>query len=418
MENPELGRVHLLMNQGRWKDAEVILGQLMLNEPNNTEVLTLMAEIKIQNDNHVEAERLIDLGISINPSDDFLFYMKSRIKLILKQGELAEEWIKKAINMNPETSVYFGFLAYVQLQRKNYKDALENVNHALSLNPEDLFALNTRTSVLLKLNKTEDAFETIEGALREDPNNAYTHTNYGWNLLEHGDANKALEHFKEALKIDPNFELAQAGMAEAIKARYFIYRWFMKFQFWMGNLTSKYQWGVILGFYFGSKFLRSLAATNQTLAPFLNPIIFVLFVFAFSTWVMTPLSNLFLRLNPYGKFLLSKNEKLSSNFVGLFLLVFLTGLIGIFVNDSAWIFALMVYGFTMMIPASGMFTKAKYKNIMLYIFIALGSVGLLALLSTLKTGNLESDFGTIYIIGFIAYQWLSNFLVIKQNDIN
>jgi hypothetical protein len=55
---------------------------------------------------------------------------------------------------------------------------------------------------------------------------------------------------------------------------------------------------------------------------------------------------------------------------------------------------------------------------MLYIFIALGSVGLLALLSTLKTGNLESDFGTIYIIGFIAYQWLSNFLVIKQNDIN
>ncbi len=133
---------------------------------------------------------------------------------------------------------------------------------------------------------------------------------------------------------------------------------------------------------------------------------------------MTPLSNLFLRLNPYGKFLLSKNEKLSSNFVGLFLIVFLTGLIGIFLNDSAWIFALMVYGFTMMIPASGMFTKAKYKNIMLYIFIALGSVGLLALLSTLKTGNLESDFGTIYLIGFIAYQWLSNFLVIKQNEIN
>ena len=53
MENPELGRVHLLMNQGRWKDAEIILGQLMLNEPDNTEVLTLMAEIKIQNDNNV-----------------------------------------------------------------------------------------------------------------------------------------------------------------------------------------------------------------------------------------------------------------------------------------------------------------------------------------------------------------------------
>jgi tetratricopeptide (TPR) repeat protein len=418
MENRLLERAHLLMSQGRWKDAELILGQLMFEQPDNTEVLTLMAEIKIQQDDTIEAERLIDLGISLDPNDDFLFYMKSRLKLISHQGELAEEWVKKAINMNPESSTYFGFHAYIQLQRKKFEDALETVNHALSLDAENLFALNTRTSVLLKLNKTEDAFQTIEGALKEDPNNAYTHTNYGWNLLEHGNATKALEHFKEALKIEPNFELAQSGMAEALKARYLVYRWFMKFQFWLGNLSSNYQWGVILGFYFGSKFLRTLAANNETLAPFLTPIIFLLFVFAFSTWIMNPIGNLFLRLNSYGKFLLSKEEKLSSNFVGIFFFVFLAGLIGIFLSPAEWIFGLLIYGFTMMIPAGGMFTKAKYKNIMLYIFIFMGILGLLALGESFVSGKLEGDFGTFYLIAFIAYQWLSNFLVIKRNNIN
>lgn len=418
MENRDLDRAQLLMSQGRWKEAETILGLCLIQMPDNTEVLTLMAAVKIQQDQFSEAERLVDQGISIDPSDDYLYYMKSRVKLIAKQGELAEEWIRKAISLHPESAVYFGFLAFIQLQRKNYTEALDTVNHALSINPEDLFALNTRTSILIKLNQKEDAFFTIEGALKEDPNNAYTHTNYGWNLLEHGDANKALEHFKEALKIDPNFELAQAGMAEALKARYAVYRWFMKFQFWMGNLSSKYQWGVILGFYFGTKVIRMLAEGSETLAPFLNPLIFLLFVFAFSTWVMNPLSNLFLRLNSYGKYLLSKEEKLSSTFVGIFFIVFLVGLIGMFLIKAEWLFALMVYGFTMMIPASGMFTKAKYQNIMLYIFIGLGLVGFTALMNTMQTGNLESGAGSLYLFGFIAYQWLANFLVIKQNNYN
>ncbi|MFY8021940.1 MAG: tetratricopeptide repeat protein [Bacteroidia bacterium] len=418
MENRELERAQVLMSQGRWKEAESILGQCLVEMPEDTEVLSLMAAVKIQQDEFSEAERFIDQGISIDPSDDYLYYMKSRVKLISRQGELAEEWIRKAISLYPESAVYFGFLAFIQLQRKNYAEALETVNHALSINPEDLFALNTRTSILIKLNQKEDAFFTIEGALKEDPNNAYTHTNYGWNLLEHGDANKALEHFKEALKIDPNFELAQAGMAEALKARYFVYRWFMKFQFWMAKLSSKYQWGVILGFYFGTKVIRTLAASSETLAPFLNPLIFLLFIFAFSTWVMTPISNLFLRLNTFGKYLLSKEEKLSSNFVAVFCGLFLIGVGGMFLNTAEWFFALMVYGFTMMIPASGMFTKAKYKNIMLYIFIGLGLIGLTALIHTYQTGNLESDAGSIYLFGFIAYQWLANFLVIKQNNYN
>lgn len=119
----------------------------------------------------------------------------------------------------------------------------------MEIDAENLSALNARSTALNKLNRKEESFETIQDALREDPNDAYTHANYGWGLLEKGHHKEALDHFKEALANDPSFEYAQLGMLQAIKANNPIYRVFLKYSFWMSNLTAKYQWGVIIGFY-------------------------------------------------------------------------------------------------------------------------------------------------------------------------
>src|SRR5690606_2150752 len=112
---------------------------------------------------------------------------------------------------------------------------------------------------LIKLDRSEESFETIEGALREDPNNAFTHANYGWGLLEKGNHTKAMEHFKEALSHSPNLDYAQAGMLEAIKATNPIYRLFLKYAFWMGNMAAKFQWGFIIAFYILFRVIRSTA---------------------------------------------------------------------------------------------------------------------------------------------------------------
>ena len=122
---------------------------------------------------------------------------------------------------------------------------------------------------------------------------------------------KALEHFKEALTNDPTFKYAQAGMMQALKATNPIYRLFLKYSFWMNNLTAKYQWGVIIGFYLGFKALKTIARNNEALQPYLTPLIIALALVAFSTWVIAPISNLFLRFNKYGQLLLDKKEKMS-----------------------------------------------------------------------------------------------------------
>lgn len=405
-------RAQILLQQQKYNEAARLLGEILGKDPNNVHVLAMLSEVKLQLDQFLEAETLINSAIGLAPDEDTLYYIKAKVMHHQDRNAEAEQLLGTAIEINPYEAAYFALWGGIQLEKKQYEKALELANKALELDSAHILALNIRSGALLKLNRKEDSFQTIEGALAEDPNNPYTHTNYGWGLLEKGDPNQALHHFREALRAAPNFANAQAGMMEALKARYWFYRVFLKYVFWMSNLTAKYQWGVILGLYFGTRFLSTLAERNETLAPFLMPIVMLLVLFAFSTWVMGPISNLFLRLNPFGKHLLSREERLSSNFVGISMLVFLLGL-GAFllIGSEPWL-AVAFYGFAMMVPLSAMFTKAKYNALTIYA-AAMAVVGALAIVTAFLTGNIESLFTTIFLVGFIAFQWIVNFVKTK-----
>jgi tetratricopeptide (TPR) repeat protein len=415
MTDYSLSKVGILIQQKKYEAAEKILRQLLAQEPTNIHYLSLLAELNLQQERIEKAESIIDDAIGLSPDTPHLYYIKSRIDIQKDKYDDAENSIKQSIQLDPYTADYFAWLANIKLGRKQFEESLRLANQALEIDPEDLLALNVRSTVLLKLNKKEESFDTIEGALRQDPNNAYTHTNYGWGLLEKGDHKKALKHFKEALKNDPNFEYAQRGMIEALKAANPVYRLFLKFSFWMGNLSAKYQWGFILGLYFGTRALQALANANEALQPFLIPLIILLTVFAFSTWIIKPVSNLFLRFNRYGQFLLGKKEKLSSNFVAVSLVIFLAGLACyIFLSDERYL-VVAAFGFAMMVPYSVMFVPSKYNSLLIYT-IAMAVIGMVAIAVTFSTNRIDNIMSTVFLIGFIAFQWLANFLVIRSSN--
>ena len=415
MTEYSLSKVGILIQQKKYDAAEKILRQLLAQEPTNIHYLALLAELNLQQDRIDKAESIIDDAIGLSPDTAHLYFIKSRIHIQNDKYDDAEKSIQQSISLDPYTADFFAWLANIKLARKQYEESLRLANQALEIDPEDLMALNVRSTVLLKLNKKEESFQTIEGALRQDPNNAYTHTNYGWGLLEKGDHKKALKHFKEALKNNPNYEYAQRGMVEALKAHYLIYRLFLRYAFWIGNLTAKYQWFVIIGLYLGIQALNFLADAKPALKPYLLPLILLLVLLAFSTWVMRPLSNLFLRFNPYGKFLLDKKEKISSNFVAVSLIISITGLVlFIFMLDIRYLLV-AAYGFAMMVPLGMMFTPAKYNAFMIYT-IAMALIGLAALGAAFALSSAFITLGYIFLGGFIAFQWIANFVMIRKNN--
>jgi hypothetical protein len=70
----------------------------------------------------------------------------------------------------------------------------------------------------------------------------------------------------------------------------------------------------------------------------------------------------------------------------------------------------------MMIPLSTMFLPTKYKNVLLIYSIGLFLVGTLAIVDIFQTGEMVSDFIPIYLFALIAYQWVANFMLIKQGN--
>lgn len=416
IDDPRLVQVQILISQKKYTEAGNILRSLLAEAPNDVHYLALLSEVCFQQDKLDEARSIISNAIGLAPDWPHLFYIKARIALHEEKFDEAESLLKQCISLDPNDADFFALLAHSRQVRKKYQEALELANKALEIDAEHLLALNTRSSALLKLNKVEESFQTIEGALREDPTNAYTHANYGWSLLEKGDHKKALQHFKESLKHDPNYAYAQSGMMEALKATNPVYRLFLKYAFFMGNLTAKYQWGVIIGFYVLYRILSGMASANPDLEPYITPITIALAIIAFSTWIINPISNLFLRFNRYGKFLLDSKEKISSNFVAGSLLICLAGIALYFIQDEERYLAPAVFGLAMMLPLSVMLTPSKPKNMLLFYTIGMGLVGILAIATTFTTGILVNTWSSVFLVAFIAFQWVANFLMIKRSN--
>lgn len=413
MSDQLIQRAGLLLQQKKYKEAESILGGLFAQDPTNITVLALLSEVKIQQELYTEALGLVNSAIGYDPSSPFLFYKRASVYIQLHRFSDAENDLDQAIAIDPFDANYFALFALLKIDRKKFEEARVLSEKALELDPENIAALNARSTALLKLNRKEESFHTIQGALREDPDNAYTHANYGWGLLEKGSHKEALHHFAQALQKDPTLKLAQAGMAEALKARYWLYRSFLKYAFWMGNLTAKYQWIFIVGIFMGSRALNALAKSNPAVAPFILPFIILLAAFAFSTWIITPVSNLFLRLNTYGKHLLSAKEKMASNFVGVSALIALSGVLLLLITGMEPFSCMIFFGISMMIPLSVIFHSVKNGAVLKAYAALMAVLGITGIVAAFSSGDLVNSFIVAYLIGFFLFQWVANFLITR-----
>lgn len=415
MQDSHLVRAEMLLGQNRHAEAEKELKQALSGNPENHEIQALLAICLAYQEKTDEALQLIRSALAHSADNPRYLYFLANIHLIKEDYSEAQKVIQGAIAIYPESADYYATLAQIMLAKKNWKEALNAAEKGLELDADNLNCLNCRSTALIKLDDKEEAYSTIEEALRKDPENAYTHANLGWGLLEKGESKRALEHFRKALMVNPEMDYAKAGMVEALKARYFVYRMFLRYVFWIGNMKGKAQWGVIIGFYVLSRLLRWISNSHPEFAVITTPIFVLYMLFAFSTWVLNPLSNLFLRLNVYGRYALNKDQILSSNLVGLSLSVALISGIAYWITDSTFLATTGIIGLSLMIPLSATFNveKGKKRKAMVLYTLLLALIGIFAVYQSYEAKTEFPGIMMIYILGVIGYQWVANFLIVK-----
>ena len=327
-------RAIMLIQQSREELAEKELRKGLAEDPDDAFGHALLALCLADREVYDEATSAAQHSIYLQPDLPFSHYALAMVLLQRNREKEAEQAIHEAIRLDPDDERYFGCLANILFKQRRWQEALDAADRGLMIDAGNDFCANLRTMALVKLGRLDDANRTMDQALERNPDDAYTHANLGWTLLEQGDSAQSLEHFREALRIDPSLDWARLGITSALKARYFVYRIILAFFFKMSKLSRGAQWGIIIGGYVTQRVLRSIAAQNPDFAPFVWPVLIAYIAFVVLTWIADPLFNLLLRLNRYGRLALSREQVITSNWVGILLSVSLCSLAAYFVFQS------------------------------------------------------------------------------------
>jgi tetratricopeptide (TPR) repeat protein len=301
---------------------------------------------------------------------------------------------------------------------------LEAANRGLEIDPEHQLCTNMRAQALVKLGDREGAAATMGEALARRPDDAFTHSNQGWAMLHAGQPYKALEHFREALRLDPELEWARAGIVEAMKARNFIYRWMLAWFLWMSRLQPGVRWGLVIGAFFGMRFVGRIARNSPELAPYLWPLLYAYFGFVLITWLAPSFFNLLLRLDRFGRYALSTDQVRGANVLAACLVATGVCLLAAIGMGSPILFYCTLMFALLALPASAIFScdegwprwaAAGMTVVLLAAVLSVLAIGHLprnappvlfmigvGLMSVLPWGMLLSQFAASYLVGVRA----------------
>jgi len=351
-------RACLLLQQSRFDLAAQELRLALADDPDDPFAHALLAQCLIGQKEFAAAAEEAERAIACGPDRPLGYYALALAHYHRNRYPEAEAAVAEAVRLDPGDPDFHALSAAVHAAREQWLATLTAAERGLEHDPTHGWCRNLRAMALLRLGRRGEAGAALDDALARDPDDAFTHANRGWVLLHEGDHKRARDHFREALRLDPQLEYARAGMAESLKAGNWLYRQLLGYFLWLSRLSPSARWGVVIGLLVLQRVVATTAEQNPGWRPVLEPLLIAYVAFVLTTWTAGPLSNLLLRLHPFGRHALSRAERRASNWVGGFVAVALVGVgWGLFAPSPydwpGWLSALAFM--VLLLPLSGVF---------------------------------------------------------------
>lgn len=172
------------------------------------------------------------------------------------------------------------------------------------------------------------------------------------------------------------------------------------------------RWMVILGGYFGYQIVQGIARNYPRVAPYLLPLMLLYVLFVYLTWTGQTLFNLLLRLDPFGRLVLTPRQMQVSNLVGGMLLLALVAVGGGFLLGAALGIVSGLYLALMVIPVAHTLTREPGRNRMLLLSYTAGlaAVALLALGAMSAGMPVARSLTDLFLFGILAFSFIANVL--------
>jgi len=412
MRHAILQRVEVLISQGRMDDANRQIRTYLENEPTSEYGRYLLAYILYFNGKSKESEQITLQLQHEDPENPAYLALLAEINIKEEELDAAEDKVNTLLQMAPYKAEFHNMMSRVKFAQRYFDSALKYSNSALEIDPENLEALNQKTIISGLLGDKQSAVNTILEALEKNPEDPYTIANHGHQLLKDGKVKEALDRFSEALAINPTNHMARHGMQEAMKSKFFLYRLFYKYFNLMARLTANGSWTFIVGTYLLYIGLNHLSSTNEALAPFITPLVYLLLAFFVLSWIINPLMNLYLMTNSYGRLLLDDDDKKMAQYTGASLLIAIVGFGLYFTLGGHTNLMTGLFFVGMMIPLGTFLAPydEKKKKTLTIFTLAILVVGVLGLVL-----NIQALF-TSSLLGLFGYQIYMNSIAISSSS--
>jgi len=332
MSSANLERAQQLLQQNRPAEAENFAREAISEAHEDALSHAILATALDEQRKSKQALESIHEAIRLSPDWHYAHLQLARIRFSLQQWSKSEEAIETALRLYPDDPDALALLAYLRMRVSRWEEALEIAERGLRVDPDHVACTNARAQSLSNLKRADQAADSLDYALQRDPENPLTHYQKGQVLLRQGQYDQATYHFGEALRLEPDFAEAREGLVEALKARHFIYSLFLKYAFFMAQLSPRARWAIIIGGLIGQNVLyRAFAGAGMLGAAYGVRIVYGAIVFF--TWNASSIFNLLLFSHPMGRHALADPQKRSAALVGLATLVGV-GFVGAFIGSG------------------------------------------------------------------------------------
>lgn len=407
-----LERAQLLLAQSRAADAEQEAMRALASEPTDARALALLALSRIEQGKKESAMEAAQEAVGLMPEVSYYHFVYGHVLHRNHREDDAFRAVQEALRLDPADADNFALLASIELARRRWPAALEATETALALNAEHVTALNLRSIALVRLGRKSEAMAAVDYALDRAPENAFSHANQGWNYLHRNQPQPAQEHFREALRLDPDLDYAREGMLEALRARNPVYRGMLAYFLWMGRQSGRLQWLLILAVFFGTGVVGALAHAQPEFNWLWWSFLGALYGFVYLTWTAQPMFDLLLRFDRFGRHVLSRQQRVTTNWFGAtFALALGSGGLWLVTGGEEALFAMIVLAALSICVATTFRSPDGRPRLMLG--AATAALALIAAYGgfQLWSGD-EAGMSTMngFKLGFIGFQFLANSL--------
>ncbi len=223
----------------RYDPALVEFGLARTEMPDDSRPVMMAAFCQYMLHQHKHGLKLAKEALAIDPNSVQNLQVFGLCLSHLMKEKLAKEALEKALSIDPEDASSHYFLAWHYSLHGDWRQSLAAIERAIEFDPDNAEYLAHRSKALTILGKKSEAKETTMQALKIDAENSSAFVQHGFALRLEGDIVGSMRAYREALRKDPTDIEARTGLLEALRSRFFLYRWIIGFQLALMRLPPR-----------------------------------------------------------------------------------------------------------------------------------------------------------------------------------